>query len=90
MTDLRFPPHKGSLHLVHNEHRMNYETVAKCASHSDYGLQPCWVSEEQRLKAIATDELWTIQWYPDSPVGFFCLWACDLDVLLASALVWDS
>lgn len=44
------------------------------------------MSEEQKAKAIETQEVWVLTWYPDTPVGHFQLLACDLDVLLADAL----
>jgi hypothetical protein len=36
-------------------------------------------------RAIATDELWTMQWYPETPVGFCVLHASTLAALLAGS-----
>ena len=44
-----------------------------------------WVSEEQRQKAIATDSVWELHWYPDTPIGFIRLLACDLTALVLAA-----
>lgn len=82
---MKFPPHKASLHLEHNDHKSNYETVEEWALRNDDSHYADWVSDEQRAKAIATDELWTLQWYPETPVGFCCMVAADLDVLLEAA-----
>lgn len=85
MDDL-FPRHKASLHLTHNNHKGVYQTVAQSIAHGDFGYEDdCWISDEQKEKAIANDECWTIQWYPNTPVGFCVLSAHDLDALLEAA-----
>lgn len=81
-----FPRHEASLHLDHNQHKSYYLTVQQCIDNEDRGYtRDCWVSEEQRNKAIETNECWTLQWYPHTPGGFCLLSAADLDVLLAAA-----
>jgi hypothetical protein len=49
-----------------------------------------WVSDEQKQKAIYTNECWTLQVYPHTPVGFYKMSAADLDVLLAYANKEDN
>lgn len=83
---MQFPEHKASLTLTHNQHKDYYETVQQAIESKTHGYDDCWVSDEQRLKAIDTNECWTLQWYPNTPVGFCLLSACDMDVLLAAAL----
>ncbi len=75
---MKFPRHEAGLYLTHNEHKDVYETVEQFYSNRPFD----WVSEEQRLKAIAENSVWSLQWYPDTPVGFYKVLACDLDVLL--------
>ncbi len=82
---LQFPKHKAALYLTHNEHKSVYQTVENEILEGRYDFCE-WVSPEQREKAIATNEAWTLQWYPDTPVGFCALAAADLSVLLAAAL----
>jgi hypothetical protein len=82
---MKFPEHKASLHLTHNEHKGYYLTVAQAVERQDHGYNN-WVSEEQKQKAIETNECWYLQWYPETPVGFCILAAADLDVLLKAAL----
>ena len=83
---MEFPKHEASLHLTHNEHKSYYRTVAQSIEDDDHGYQgDCWVSPEQKQKAIDTNECWTLQWYPDTPIGFCILSAADLDVLLDAA-----
>jgi len=79
---MTFPKHKASLHLTHNQHKAYYQTVEQYMEDND---ADCWVSDEQKQKAIATNEIWELQWYPDTPIGFCLLMACDLDVLLRAA-----
>jgi hypothetical protein len=76
-----FPKHKGGLHLSHNDHKGGYETIEQWESHYET-RRNAWISDEQRTKAIAADSVWQLQWYPDNPVGSFCLLACDLTALL--------
>lgn len=93
MSDLSemMPRHDASLHLTHNDHKSYYLTVAKAIADDDHGYsEDCWVSEEQKQKAIETNECWTLQWYPNTPVGFCILSAADLDVLLAAAKAGDD
>ena len=71
------------MHLTHNQHKAYYMTVEKSIADEDHGYtNDCWVSEEQKRKAIETGECWTLQWYPDTPVGFCIKSAADLDVLI--------
>ena len=71
------PEHKCGLHLSHNEHRDVYETVEKFY---DPGY---FVSEEEWLKAVKEDNVWTLQWYPDTPIGFHLIAASTLEAIEA-------
>lgn len=82
---MKFPEHKASLHLEHNEHKAMYQTVAVYLEENDWFKDDEWVSPEQKQKALDTNELWRLQWYPDTPIGFYTLMAADLDVLLEAA-----
>lgn len=83
---MQFPKHEAGLILTHNDHKGVYQTVQQSIDDDSFGYgDKCWVSEEQKAKAIAINECWTLQWYPDTPVGFCLLSAADLDVLLEAA-----
>jgi hypothetical protein len=73
-------------HLTFNdEHAVNYMTAADYFEGSpdwDYG----WISPEEREKAIANNSVWTLQWYPDTPVGFLLMRASTAAAVLAAAL----
>ncbi len=85
MTDLYIPRHKVSFHLTHNQHLGYYETVEQTLS-DDGGYYDArsFVSPGDRQRCIDTNELWTAQWYPETPVGFNVLHASSLEVLNAA------
>lgn len=72
---MKLPKHIN-LTITHNDHNSVYRTVGEYATELD------WVSEEEKQKAIASNEIWEIQWYPNTPIGFFRVAASNLDVLL--------
>lgn len=76
---VEFPPHKCGLFLEHNSHLNVYATVEEYYPDG-------WLSDEQREKAIASNNVWSLQWYPDTPVGFYRLVASDLEILLQEAI----
>ena len=64
----------------------NWKKNPRSIKDKDFGYaDDDWVSEEQKQKAIATNDCWTLQWYPHTPVGFYKMSAADLDVLLEAA-----
>jgi hypothetical protein len=81
----KLPEHKCELCLTHNQHRSYYQTVKQfCEERISQGSlheEDC-VSFEQREKAFATNELWELQWYPETPIGSFRILSCDLEALL--------
>ena len=81
---MKFPKHEAALHLTHNEHKSWYKTVAECIEYG-YFTDTDFINEEQKQKAIATNECWALQWYPDTPVGCCILYAADLKELLKAA-----
>lgn len=81
---MEFPRHEAGLILSHNEHRGVYQTLRDwLANQNDDDAD--WVSDEQLEKALAEDSCWRLQWYPQTPVGFFVIYAADLDALLSAA-----
>lgn len=73
----------SSLSLTFNDHACNYCDVKQAV---DDGLidDDSWATPEDREMAIATNRVWTLQWYPDTPVGFYRLHAATLDSLLCA------
>ena len=85
---MKLPEHKCGLTLEHNDCRNVYMTVRKMIEEwQDTTMEDLyqWESDEHKQRAIDTNEIWTLQWYPDNPVGFFAIAAPTLDELLAYA-----
>lgn len=57
-----------------------YEEGGELAAASDY------VSEKEHAAAMANNSEWSIQWYPDTPVGFYNVKASSLAAALDAAL----
>ena len=74
------PKHKCGLYLSHNEHRDVYETV------EEFYEADFFVSPEDMQKCIDTDELWELQWYPETPIGFHKVNGSSLEIVLKRAM----
>lgn len=80
------PRHDAGISIERAPNRGTYETVREwIASCESYGGAPHWPSPEARQRAIDTDDVWVMQWYPDTPVGSYCVAAPTLAELLAYA-----
>ena len=78
---MNFPKHKCGLFLTHNEHKDYYQKAEDWIKEVDYD----WADEESKMRAINTDEVWTLHWYPDTPIGFYSIAAPTLEELLEQA-----
>lgn len=82
-----FPKHKCGLHLTHNQHLDYYQSVEEYLKDERTGG---WKDEESKLRAIATNELWELQWSPDTPAGSHKLYSPTLEELLEFANPQDD
>lgn len=82
---MNFPKHKCGLFLTHNEHKDYYQTVVQRLETSE----PDFVDDDKQ-KCIETDELWELQWYPNTPIGFYHIGAPTLERLLELAATYDT
>lgn len=81
--DIKWPEHKASLHITHNGNKANYETIeAYCDWHKV--TDEDWATPTSKQRAIETDSLWEVQWYPDTPVGFNVKYGATLKEILDS------
>lgn len=75
--------------ILHNPHAGNYEPVATWleynANPTDDALCWCDITDADRAEILRTGELWTIQWYPDTPVGFCAVGAATFERALERA-----
>jgi len=83
---VNLPGHKCGLYITHNEHRNFYQTASKHIAESESVGNPLnWKDEASKQRAIDMDEIWTIQWYPETPVGFISASAPTLEEALEFA-----
>lgn len=89
---IMLPRHACSLSIEHNQGRDYYQDVATyLKDHDDMGACPyVWKDDEAKARAIAMNEIWTMQWYPDTPIGFYSVAAPTLGELLAWALEYEA
>jgi hypothetical protein len=81
-----FPKHDCELVLRHNENRSIYQSVAEfLEDRDDPNYAATWESAEHKARAIATNELWELQWYPNTPISFNNIMAPTLEELLSFA-----
>jgi hypothetical protein len=74
-------PRHISLTIEHNPHAVYYQSVPQYIDDTDIDF----ISDAEREKAVATNDMWEMRWYPDTPVGFCTLAASTLDALLERA-----
>ena len=79
------PRYAVSLHITHNDHKINYHSAEEWAATNDEREFAEWVSAEERARAIATDSIWMVQWFPDTPVGSYVVVASTLEAALEAA-----
>lgn len=81
---MNLPQDKAGLYLTHNVHRGVYQTAREWwEENKDHDLYSWPAGDLER--ALETDEVWTLQWYPDTPIGFYAIAASSLEALLAEA-----
>lgn len=77
---IKFPQPSIALTLNHNDHKTVYQTaeewVVEHGDHYDFR------NDEQKARAIATDEIWTLLWFPITPVGHCAIAAPTLEELI--------
>lgn len=78
------PKHECSFQISHNNNRTYYQSVKEYLEEDDNLQDPFHVFKdaEDKQKCIVNNELWTAQWYPDTPVGFYVMSASSLEVLI--------
>ena len=88
---MNLPKHKASLSMTHNDHKDYYLTVADLLKENHPSIDAeYFVSDEDMQKCIDTDELWEIQWYPNTPIGFYKVCGSTLEIVLSKAMQIDS
>ena len=76
----------SSLTIEFNQFASNYETAEQADTWGSYWHPDEWISAEDKQKAIASNRVWCIHWYPDTPVGFCRIFGSSLQVVCEAAL----
>jgi hypothetical protein len=78
---IKLPRHLG-LHITHNQHKIYYMSI------QDYvtdGRDRWDVDQADLDEILSTGEIWEIQWYPNTPIGFRAVAAATLERALELA-----
>ncbi len=74
--------------IIHNEHKTYYQTVEDWEKDLDYDMDD-WASKEERDKALQTQDVWIMRWYPRTPIGFEMVCASTFEACLEAAVKGD-
>lgn len=77
---------KCGVYLTVNEHRDYYDTPAQRLEELDTRECPPHISDEVRAGILSSGNIVELQFYPDTPVGFYVIVHHDLDEALRLAL----
>lgn len=76
---MKFPKHDAGMFITHNEHKNYYENIEEFIINNDIKE---FISEEDKQKCIDNNDIWEIQWYPNTPIGFYKIAGSDFNLLL--------
>ncbi len=74
---MKFPDHH-QLYITHNGHHTNYESIEDYVKDNER----IDISNEDKQECMRVNEIWEIQWYPITPIGFYCVAASTLEKCL--------
>ena len=69
-----------------DDHACNYVHAKDWDCYGDEKSRIDWVSGDEKRRALENNSVWTIQWYPDTPVGFYCVAASTFEAAARFAL----
>jgi hypothetical protein len=87
---IKLPRHKCGLFIEHNCHKNCYQTVEEWIAFCHKNDERIFKNESAKQRCISTNEIWTMSWYPDTPVGFYIVAAPTFVELLEFALETDK
>jgi hypothetical protein len=71
-----------SLSIEFNQHATYYQTIEQWEADRVNCSEVEWVSDDERRKAIETDNVWECHWSPKTPVGSCSLAASSFKALM--------
>lgn len=74
---------KVSMCFTHDEQKSYYQNVKEFfeTSCDPEHIEEDFLDRDDYLEAIRTNELWCIQWYPKTPIGFCRIYASSIEKL---------
>ena len=75
---------KASVSLDVNDHRAVYQTVEQWLEDENHDGQ-LEIDEAAKEEMIRTDTCYRLQFYPDTPIGFYVIYGPTLDWVLTEA-----
>lgn len=85
MNNEQIPKHKCGLYIKHNEHKCYYGELSIENMENE-----SFKSEEHMMRCIDTQDMWEMQWYPDTPVGSYKICAPTLEELFEFAKEFEG
>jgi hypothetical protein len=82
-TDVNWPAHEAGMQLSHNEHKTCYQSAKDWVEEEQDNYD--WESDEAKQRAIETDSIWTLIWFPETPTKSFGIAAPTFEELLRFA-----
>lgn len=82
---MTFPAHKCGLYLTHNENRDLHESLDYWLSQGSGTHVSSHLSDADRAECMRTDNIWVLQWYPETPVSFYLVAGPTLERVLELA-----
>lgn len=85
---IELPKHKCGLSIEHNMWVAYNESVSEYLS--ELTCPPIWESQGHQARAISTNQLWEMQWYPETSINFHKIAAPTLEELLSFSLKYEK
>lgn len=73
---MNFPKHDCGLYLQHNQYKDYYETIEWAVEQVD---ETEWAYPDEKDKCLSTGSIWTLQWYPNTPISSITIAASTVE-----------
>ena len=80
---IEWPKHACELIVTHNGHTTYYQSVGDYIA--EMRMDDEDIAPDERKKCIDSGEIWELQWYPNTPVGFNRVAASTFEKALEAA-----
>ena len=84
---MHFPSHTYGLYLEHNVHRDMEQSLQDWLN--DIHADGYFASQEALERSLSTDECWSLEWYPETPLDVYRVMAPTLQEVLALAMAYE-